>query len=53
MFEVKTTLRTYKVEASHINAAFVAANMLAVEGEEILSVAYAGPVTFIIVEIEA
>lgn len=53
MFEVKTTLRTYKVEANHINAAFIAANLLAVEGEEILSVAYARPVTYIIVEIEA
>jgi hypothetical protein len=53
MFEVKTTLRTYKVEADHINGALIVANLLAVEGEEILSVAYAGPVTFIIVEVAA
>ena len=53
MFEVKTTLRTYKVEANHINAAFMAANLFALDDEEILSVAYAGPVTYIIVEVAA
>ena len=53
MFEVKTDLRTFQVEAATFEKAAKSAQCLLITREVILSIHYTGPAPFDIVEIES